>query len=122
MKVFDLFYNCVKVGHVFVIQRGLYYNIKCSARERCINRVHLIAISENGPVDLGICSQSNEVLRLERILPVKYVGEYLRQFYIQPDHACLKVDVFEDRPFLFIENLKNAVIHRSKDGIAIAFR
>ena len=122
MQIFKLIYNHTEVGRVLIMRQGLYYNIKCIIQKPSVDRPHLIAISENGDIDLGICVQTAMGFSLERLLPIKYVGTSLFQFYILPDCGNTVANISEDAPFLFVERLGNAVLRRNGENIEIALK
>ena len=119
---FEIIYDCFSVGHVWVARQGLYYNIKCCIWVRGLNKPHLIAKSESGETDLGVCLRYKHGFCLERILPIKSVGTELQEFYIQQDHTISECIISENMPFVFLEKLNSAVLLRCNEQVIIVFK
>lgn len=107
---FTLSYSGKTVGKVCVVRLGMYYDIECRFTNNGAGRFHLIAVSDSGETDLGVCVRCASCFELKRRLPIKSVGEGLRQFYITSDVNEITYPISPNKPFPLIDRLESAIL------------
>lgn len=108
---YELRYQEKMIGEVLVKKIGLYYEIECCFAENRSKRFRLVAVSNNGEVDLGECRFFNGQFRLIRRLPINAVGREMLRFYIIAVEDSKSIyPIREDKPFQYIDKLDKAAL------------
>lgn len=111
-----------EAGTVEIKKEGLYYCFygKLALAKNKIWRV--IASSEDGEIDLGICLFEDPYYILSRKIPAKYMsGEHWSFKAVCPDDQRKKIiSVSEDQPFEQLERITDGV-YSTEEGSGIIF-
>ena len=102
-----------RVGTVTVEKQGLYYcfSCRCSLSGEVMHR--LVAVTEAGQVDLGVCVPMDGAFGVEKRIPCKRLGTGKPEFQLVPKHEGLRgqfVPVYPEEPFAYLSRLKNAFL------------
>lgn len=110
---YNVYHGRDTVGKVKVMRKGLYYRIACRCRlsgERvCRLTVKIGEKQEN----LGIPVPEGERFLLEKMIPIKRLGDGIPEFYIvssEETPAGNFVPICPEEPFRYIERLKESYL------------
>ena len=85
----------------------------------------LLAVTDMGTVDLGVCVPVDGGFGVERSVPCKKVGEGVPEFQLVPKHERMGgrfVPVYPEEPFAYLSRLKDSFlsVRNGVPGIVIA--
>ena len=112
------------VGTVKVSREGLYYRFECECRLEKMEICKIGAVCGEEQIVLGTPIPEGQILRLRTKLPIKRFPGETPNFYIlgnRIEEFKKFVPVDENKPFLYLRDLKNAVfcIQNGISGIVI---
>ena len=83
-ETYDITYDGAHVGNAKMKKQGLYYSISCRCRlpDAGLYRIHAIAGGRRE--DLGICVPMGDAFGMDKMIPVKYLGEEGVFFELHP--------------------------------------
>ena len=107
------------IGTAHVVKQGLYYNIRCRFKSRMDRKMHLLAVSPDGVFDMGTCSWHGREIGIDRILPIKTIGNIIKKFCVSTDNYSYEISVRTGMAFPVIDQLMNSVLVVRPSGIKI---
>lgn len=110
MERYSVYLNDVNVGTVELTPARLYFQIKCACSIRK-GIYRLYDECEQGAVPIGLCVPQGGMLRLERSVPIKRLGQGCHRFYLvceDCDKFGRKVKLSADEPFFYLQDLEKA--------------
>ena len=83
-ETYDITYDGAHVGNAKMKKQGLYYTIscRCCLPDAGLYRIHAIAGGRRE--DLGICVPMGDAFGMDKMIPVKYLGEEGVFFELHP--------------------------------------
>lgn len=100
-------------GTVTVEKQGLYYHFSCRCRLSGEVMYRLVAVTEEGKVDLGVCVPMDGVFGVEKRIPCKRVGTGRPEFQLLPKHEGMQgrfVPIYPEEPFAYMTKLKDSFL------------
>lgn len=119
---YDVCLDREAVGKVQVSRKGLYYRIICRCRLSGDSICRLAV--KNGEIQesLGIPVPVGDCFLLEKMIPVKKIGEGKLEFFlISPKGTPVRtfVPLCPEEPFRYIERLKNSYLAERNGRIGV---
>ena len=120
MRKYSVYLNGCVVGNVVAQTDKLYYKFSCLCRFAHPGRYRISVFSGTKEISLGICVPMDGGFGFRTSIPMKRVGEgelrFLARFEDQED----VVPVFEEKPFLALERLREGKLSmRDQDSVIV---
>ena len=109
-------------GTVTVEKRGLYYRFSCRCRLSGEVMHRLVAVTETGRTDLGVCVPMDGVFGVEKRIPCKQLGSGTPEFQLIPKHESVHgrfVPVYPEEPFSYLAKLKDAYLATQNGQVGV---
>ena len=112
-----------KKGTVRVSREGLYYRFSCRYADRGGEIQRLVAVTNHGRLDLGICVPMEGGFGVDKRLSCAQAGDGVPKFYLVSAATAggIFVPVYPHEPFAYISKLKGSFleIRDGKPGVVI---
>jgi len=121
---YTVYFRGSSVGTVRVRKQDLFYHIRCQCHPKMPGMHRLIAKTEKGQTDLGICVPMDGAFGVETRISCKRFGEGKPEFWISPvteDRKGLFYPVDPNMPFSEISKLRNGyfAIENGQKGVIL---
>ena len=110
------------VGTVRVEEKGLYYVFRCKCNPLGDGMHHLVAVTEQGKTDLGICVPEASGFCVYARIPKKRLVDGKVEFLLLPKRPGMEgrfVPVYPEEPFAYLSKLKGAYLQTRGGQIGI---
>ncbi len=106
----EIVYRNRKIGSAKISTEGLYYRFECRCRFREPGIYRLFAFCNEKKAYLGICVPEEDAFGITTKIPVNRLGTGDIEFVAESEEAGKVLPVDQDKPFLGIEKLDDAVL------------
>lgn len=107
---YDVCLKSARVGNVKITTSGLYCFLESECHWLGEKMMHLIMMTEDGSLDLGLMTPDNGKLRITKKIPNKRIGKEIRGFHLrersQETEEFCAID--PDVPFPYLHRLDEA--------------
>lgn len=113
-----------RTGTVTVEKQGLYYHVSCRCQLSGEVMHRLVAVSDAGQTDLGVCVPMEGGFGVEKRIPCKRMEGKNVQFQLLPKHERMQgrfVPIYPEEPFAYMAKLKDAFldVRNGQPGLVI---